>query len=118
MHRPWRFRVIGSLLFVFDWYKLGTFLVITLDFFSQERKSVNDCWIPHDISFWGGNYIILDKQQGHITITDSHFRLVGKYLNFGKDNGQLSDPIGIKIFSNTLLISNWLSGNINCYDSI
>lgn len=110
LNQPWRFRLKENLLFIFDWSKISSFLLVDLNNLMVERIELKQMLIPHDVEIINNTYCFLDKQQGYLFFYDKAFNFLETKLSFGYSLGKLSDPIGIKSNKEDLIISSWLSG--------
>lgn len=107
-----RARLVGRHLFLSDWSRIGSVLIVDLELRSFENRTLPGVLILNDICSENGRLYAVCKQQGYVFGYDLDFAPRGTRLGFGRGHGRLFDPVSIRVGSDGLQALNWVTGTV------
>lgn len=110
---PGKARYYKNKIYITDWLRSGYIYCLNLDAIKGNWIPLSGVYLVNDICFANKYFYIVDKQQGYVLKYDKNFKFISKSLNFGVGKGRLYDPISIRFYNETLIITSWITGEYN-----
>ena len=110
---PGKARYFNNKIYITDWLRSGFIYCINLETIKGNWIPLLGVYLVNDICLANDYFYIVDKQQGFVLKYDKNFKFIPKSLHFGVGKGRLYDPISIRLYNETLIITSWITGEYN-----
>lgn len=110
---PGKARYFKNKIYITDWLRSGFIYCLNLETIKGNWIPLSGVYLVNDICLANNFFYIVDKQQGFVFKYDKNFKFISKSLHFGVGKGCLYDPISIRLYNETLIITSWITGEYN-----
>lgn len=102
-------RYHDGILYGLDNQSYGSILMYEGQSQNSRKQITLPVMITNDIAFTSDHFYLVDKQQGCVFKFDKDWKFEQSILSFGRGEGQLLDPVSIRVHNDALHVISWIN---------